>query len=102
MTANGRGRKLKPRTDTERLDLLVKLIGYGQGRGELMITWDENDGDLNLHSGRYFQEFVASDANGDLRALLDRAISLKAGATKRSPRRKRSVGPRSGRDDGAI
>lgn len=78
-----------PRTDAERLDLLVDLIGFGRTRGEVLIFW----GPSGLHlaagpAGERAQEH-ASDADGDVLALLDRAIS-KIGGTKKRPRRKRA------------
>lgn len=88
-----RGRPLKPRTDTERIDLLVKLVGFGRGRNDVSLGWGGEDGAgaLELHAGpaRGFQSLVAEDAGGDLRAILDRAISKHAGAKKRARRRRR-------------
>lgn len=76
------GRPLKRRTDTERLDFLEKLIGYGRRRAEVSIGWgggDKYDGPLELHAGPagHFQAFLADDAGGDLRVVLDRALSRK-------------------------
>lgn len=83
------GRPLKPRTDTERLDLLEKLVGFGRARSDVGINWD--DGPLALYVGPtgHFQKLVVDDANGSLRALLDRAISKHAGAKKRAKRKSR-------------
>lgn len=93
MTANGRGRKLIPRSDTERLDLLVNLVGYGRGRSDVSLGWggEEGEGALELHAGpaRSFQKHVAEDVGGDLRSLLDRALSKHAGAKKRAKRGRR-------------
>lgn len=73
------GRELRARTDTERLDLLVELIGFGRGRADVSFGWGGNDGEgaLELHAGPagYFQTFIAEDADGDPRRLLDRALS---------------------------
>lgn len=92
MTANGRGRKLKPRTDTERLDLLIKLVGFGRSRAELEVCWGEDGkGPLQLWTGPVCvgRRLLVADENGDPRALLDRAISKHAGAKKRARRRGR-------------
>jgi hypothetical protein len=92
MTANGKGRKLRPRSDTERVDLLEKLLGFGRHRGSLHVVWSRNGrgGLLISHTGNEpdaleypVYEPIAEDENGDLRALLDRAISKNAGAKKR-------------------
>lgn len=84
------GRPLAEHTDTERLDLLVKLVSYGRKRADVSLGWggDNGEGALELHAGpaRSFQAFVAEDAGGDLRRLLDRALSPnaeKAPSTKR-------------------
>lgn len=88
MTANGRGRKLQPRSDTERLELLVKLLGFGRGRQTVSLTWHVLHG-VELYVGPVgdSEKQVAFDEHGDLRALLDRALSKNAGAKKRAKRR---------------
>lgn len=91
MTARGVGRKLQPRSDTERLDLLVKLLGFGQSRAVVTIDWGSLGKALELASGPVgdcLKTHVA-DENGDLRALLDRAISKNVGVKpQKRPRRK--------------
>lgn len=76
------GRPLAPRTDTQRMDLLVKLVAFGRGRREVSIGWggEERDGALELHAGPagHFQKYLGEDAGGDLRALLDRVLSSKS------------------------
>lgn len=73
------GRPAKPRTDTERLDLLIRLLGGGRNRNEVSIGWgggDSYNGALELHAGPagYFQKHLAEDRGGDLRRVLDRAL----------------------------
>lgn len=76
----GPGRTLEPRSDTERLELLVKLLGWGQRRGEVSIDWGEDGkGPLALWAGPAHppqgRHQLAKDPGGDLRQLLDRALS---------------------------
>lgn len=89
----GPGRTLEPRTDTERLNLLVELVGFGRGRSDVSMGWggDHGEGWLELHAGpaRSFQKLVAEDPAGDLRQLLDRALSNGAGAKPRAKIRSR-------------
>ncbi len=87
-----RGRKLEPRTDAERIQLLVDLIGYGQARRDISIGFDLGSGALQLYAGDSgkFENLVVEDPTGDVRALLDRAISKKVAATPRKKRRSRS------------
>jgi hypothetical protein len=76
-----RGRPLKPRTDTERLNLLVKLIGFGRARRDVVISWsDSGRGPLVMNGGICGEAMplISADENGDLRALLDRALSPNA------------------------
>lgn len=76
------GRPLIPRTDTERLDLLVKLIGFGRGRADVSFGWGRG---LELSAGPagHGQKIVAADDHGDLRQLLDRALSRNAAPRQR-------------------
>lgn len=83
-----RGRPLRARTDTERLDLLAELVGFGRKRADLSLGWgggDNHDGPLELHVGPAgeFQVCLAEDAGGDLRRLLDRALSSSSASARR-------------------
>lgn len=71
-----RGRPLQPRSDTERLDYLEKLLGFGRARNDVGLAWE--GAKLELYAGAMndFQKTLASDDG--LRQLLDRAISRKA------------------------
>lgn len=82
-----RGRPLRARTDTERLDLLVELVGFGRKRGDVSLGFggDDHDGPLELHAGPAgeFQVCLADDAGGDLRRVLDRALSSSSASARR-------------------
>lgn len=74
--ARPRGRPLQPRSDTERLDYLEKLLGYGRKRNDVGLTWE--GANLELYAGpmNNFQKTLSSGI--DLRKTLDLAISRNA------------------------
>lgn len=87
-SARANGRPLAERSDSERLDLLQKLIGFGRGRRAVLIDWGaDGKGPLELDLMPVGSEdpklsaaesTLAQDRDGDLRRLLDRALSPNA------------------------